>query len=1170
MHLSMRRLSALYKAIVVSIFVITGLLICFISIKAIAAPVDLDLPAQPLSNSLKLVAKATGASVAFDSKVTEGITAPAIKGRMESFEAIRKLLAGTGLEASTEGTTTLIKRAFEPTKDTSAIDLHLDDINIRAKRYTEIGPMPGLALTKDEIPGNVQSITAKQIKDAHSISLSDLMNSQLQSVNVNDYQGNPFQMDVTYRGFTASPQLGTPQGLSVFLDGIRVNEPFGDVVNWDMIPMNALAGIDVFPGSNPIFGLGTLGGALSMRTKNGFDDPGVQADMLTGAFGRKQFQLSAGGSHGDVAGFVALNLFNEDGWRQNSPSKVNQIFSKLSYRNDKLSLDGSMLYAWNDLVGNGLIPIEMYNQSNSSVYTSPDDTKNKLLQFQIASAFQVSDTFNITGQIYNRKSDRKSSTGDVNTDFSNKDVATRRPLPGENAVCAYGSTNGVPNYYVVTSGAINAIAGNGDLSLARAIDNGTISAGQLLGGLNGAGLATLSQSIGNGTDLTVPADYLAAIEQINANYIHGANGGAAGTYNNADFTQYYATNFYSGGATWNQLVGNGNFYTATLNGNPIQLYIIPADPINVDPLTGTCGANSINSASTQFVGGQIQQLDANGSTIPRDGKYAAGGTGTGYIDGTPTAIISDIGISQLVKGGAVQLNWNTDQHKFMIGSSLDHATDTYTNSQRLGLLDSTRNAYLDPANIGAEYTAASAPIRNNDFNGSSDTRSLYFSETYSPKDNLHFNVAARYNYSTVMTNMRTRKDTAGTNVTDVTSSYLDYLVCTGSGLDSCDQYLLNNPALNQLATNPDAFFGPYIKERFNYHKINPSLGATWSPTDNLNVYANWNQGTRTPSAIELGCAFDRTPTLGSNGAIQPASLAGNTSCTLPNSLSGDPYLPQVVARTFEMGARGKINENLSWNASMYNTNLTDDIYFVSYTATKNFFDTIGRTRRRGIETGISGKYDKFDFKLNYSLTDATFETNTTLASADNSSVDQNPTHGDYGMESIHPGDRMPGIALNNINASVGYSVTDKWRVGMNMVAHGESYARGNENNEHQIGTKSYTYIDNSSGTPTPVTVVKNYTTSGKNGGYAVFNFSTSYDIGHGWSATLLLNNVFDKTYYSASRLGINPFSPSINGAIGVSGYNYNSNDWQSTNFVAPGAPRAAWISVRYEFEPDRK
>jgi outer membrane receptor protein involved in Fe transport len=84
----------------------------------------------------------------------------------------------------------------------------------------------------------------------------------------------------------------------------------------------------------------------------------------------------------------------------------------------------------------------------------------------------------------------------------------------------------------------------------------------------------------------------------------------------------------------------------------------------------------------------------------------------------------------------------------------------------------------------------------------------------------------------------------------------------------------------------------------------------------------------------------------------------------------------------------------------------------------------------------------------------------------------------------------------------------------------------------------------------------------------VFNFQTSYQLSKEWSASLLVNNIFDKEYFSAGRLGRNPFSPSINGAIGPGGYNHNSDDWLSTNFLAPGAPRAAWISLRYEFKPD--
>jgi outer membrane receptor protein involved in Fe transport len=1079
-----------------------------------------------------------------------------------------------------------------PTSNTETLpgetgELKLQEINVRARREMDIGPMPGLSLTKEEIPGNVQSITGEQIKNARSISLADLMNSQLQSVNVNDYQGNPFQMDVTYRGFTASPQIGTPQGLSVFLDGIRVNEPFGDVVNWDMIPMNALAGMDLFPGSNPIFGLNTLGGALAMRTKNGFDDAGVTADMLTGAFGRKQFLLSAGGSKGDVAGFVALNLFDENGWRQDSASKVNQTFGKLSYRNERLSLDGSVLYASNNLNGNGLIPMEMYQQSASSVFTSADTTKNELLQFQIASAFQVSDTFSITGQVYNRRSDRKAITGDINRDFEDYDgVATRKAAAGENPVCAFSSTNpyGIPDYYVVSE-AFGDGSGAGMSAVALGLANGvyTDAAGAIAAG-------DIDPSTLNQTLPSEVAEWLSAGKAIESNMFHGAGGsqvGAAymklpGSINRIDY-ESAATNGIGNpaqvylpergsGSTWFSLMASGNYYYTDPNDEFVTHYLVFKEPIN-----GTCGTDSINSATAQLKNGQIQALDSNGNTIPRNGANASvtgGQSKTGYADGTPTSVISNTDINQLVKGGAIQFNWNLDKHKFMVGTSLDHANSTYANSQMLGLLDANRKAYLDPDNIGSEFTAARYPINNNDFTGLSDTKSVYFSETFSPQKNLHFSFAARYNYTKVTTVMSTRRGTSSISLMDYQANYMDYLLCTGLGLDSCDSYLLTNPLEDTRVLGYDAFTNGAERESFRYHKLNPSTGVTWSPNDNLNLYANWSQGTRTPSAIELGCAFDSTPVdvdwrgLGIPGGPRPRSLVNGTSCTLPTTLSGDPYLPQVVSRTFEVGARGSIpgQLNLKWNASVYRSNLFDDIYFVGYTATQSFFDTIGRTRRQGLELGLSGSYGKADFKVNYSLTDATFQSQFQMANQDNSSVNHIIGLPNYDMQTVNPGNRMPGIPLHNLNANFGYQLTSDWRVNLTFIAHGESFARGNENNEHTPTTITSTRnVDGQQ-----VITTKRYTQSGKTPGYGIFNFSTTYNIGKGWSGTLLINNLLDKEYYSASRLGINPFSPSINGTVGASGWNYNSNDWNSTSFVAPGAPRAAWISIRYDFDADAR
>jgi len=97
------------------------------------------------------------------------------------------------------------------------------------------------------------------------------VNSSLARLNINDVQNNPFQPDVQYRGFTPSPLLGLPQGLSVYLNGVRFNERFGDTINWDLFSLSSIDNVTLYSGSNPIVGQNTLGGTLSLTTKNGFD-----------------------------------------------------------------------------------------------------------------------------------------------------------------------------------------------------------------------------------------------------------------------------------------------------------------------------------------------------------------------------------------------------------------------------------------------------------------------------------------------------------------------------------------------------------------------------------------------------------------------------------------------------------------------------------------------------------------------------------------------------------------------------------------------------------------------------------------------------------------------------------------------------------------------------------
>ncbi|MES2991272.1 MAG: TonB-dependent receptor [Pseudomonadota bacterium] len=284
-------------------------------------------------------------------------------------------------------------------------------------------PLPGAGVPRDQVPSNVQTADDRRLRQLQSLNLPEFMASQLGSVNINETQGNPFQMDVNYRGFTASPLLGTPQGLSVYLDGVRVNEPFGDVVNWDMIPSAALARVMLFPGSNPLFGLNTLGGALVLQTKSGDTHPGAELELRGGSFGRLSTELSLGrrlGEHGHL--FAALGSFDEDGWRDFSPSRVRQLFVKGGVRTADQSWDLGLLHGTGRLIGNGLLPEDMLAQRRAQVYTRPDQTDNRVTMLTLNATRQLAGGLELAGTAYVRRVRAATVNGDLNDDYDPPDT----------------------------------------------------------------------------------------------------------------------------------------------------------------------------------------------------------------------------------------------------------------------------------------------------------------------------------------------------------------------------------------------------------------------------------------------------------------------------------------------------------------------------------------------------------------------------------------------------------------------------------------------------------------------------------------------------------------------------------------------------------------------------
>src|SRR5262245_8823638 len=214
-------------------------------------------------------------------------------------------------------------------------------------------PVPALGTPIDKYAGNVQTISPRElIQNENLLDIPDLLYRNFGSVNINGNQGNPWQNNLTYRGFLGSPLAGSPIGLSMYLDGMRFNDGFGETINWDLIPQSAIADIDIIPGSNPIFGLNTLGGALVVHTKRGFDFPGATLEAWGGSFGRWAVNGQYGGSRGPFDWYLTFNVLDESGWREHSPSDLRQVFAKVGYRTDRTDVQVSYGFADNNLTGN--------------------------------------------------------------------------------------------------------------------------------------------------------------------------------------------------------------------------------------------------------------------------------------------------------------------------------------------------------------------------------------------------------------------------------------------------------------------------------------------------------------------------------------------------------------------------------------------------------------------------------------------------------------------------------------------------------------------------------------------------------------------------------------------------------------------------------------------------
>ena len=293
-------------------------------------------------------------------------------------------------------------------------------------------PLAGAAIDADKVAGEVQTVNVPALtRNRQSDTLASLIGSQLPNVSLTNEQGSQFQPDFVYHGFEASPISGVPEGIAVYQDGVRLNESFGDNVNWDLIPTFALQSFTV-QSNNPVFGLNTLGGAVTLGMKDGLTFQGVNAEISGGSFGNVNGNAEFGAKYGDFGVYAAIGGLHDDGFRYQSPTTLRQAYGDLAYQHDKLTLHLSVTAADNNIAAVGPTPVEMLAQDPKAVFTYPQAMHNQMQMVQLRGSYALNSNVTFSASGYYRHYEQHLVDGNTtDVDYCDNDP-TQLCLEGDN------------------------------------------------------------------------------------------------------------------------------------------------------------------------------------------------------------------------------------------------------------------------------------------------------------------------------------------------------------------------------------------------------------------------------------------------------------------------------------------------------------------------------------------------------------------------------------------------------------------------------------------------------------------------------------------------------------------------------------------------------------------
>ncbi|MGA2120167.1 MAG: TonB-dependent receptor, partial [Bryobacteraceae bacterium] len=450
-------------------------------------------------------------------------------------------------------------------------------------------------------------------------------------------------------------------------------------------------------------------------------------------------------------------------------------------------------------------------------------------------------------------------------------------------------------------------------------------------------------------------------------------------------------------------------------------------------------------------------------------------------------------------GFSGQLTWvaapEIGRNQFAAGVALDRGSIDYIQNTGYAYVNPNYTLTSVPAWQDGSISANGAPIDSRvNLDGVTPNWSLYLTDTLTISKSLNVTASGRYNRFTV---------------------------------DNTDRI---NPI-----PGPGSLDGDYVFQRFN-----PAIGITWSPVATVNAYARYSQGSRAPTAIELGCADPANP------------------CSLPNALASDPPLQQVVTDTWEAGLRGNPEvpflHSLNWNAGAFRAENHNDILFVSSEVLgTGYFRNFAKTRREGFDANLDGRVGRLTWGLDYTYLVATYESAETLdgSANDTNNLALEGYPGLGGVITVQRGDRMPLIPKQTGKAYASVQATSKLAFNADEVAVSSSYARGNENNAYKADGIYYLG-------------------PGFSPGYGVTNILAHYDLTKHFQLAVQIDNLFNLRYYTAAQLANTALTSQ--GAIQAqpfpaytTGPYAGSAPAQSATFFAPGAPRRAWMELRLRF-----